>query len=146
VAGAPRPVRRGAAARARAPRGANRAAVLGVIGERPGVSARELAAASGVGRGTLYALLRTLTQRGEIETQQLPSGHTGYTLAATATTAAPPPAPSTQPDIPSDSATTPAPAASRQDHHTTATPTASDDVTAAAPSSEKRPDDATDTE
>jgi DNA-binding IclR family transcriptional regulator len=57
--------------------------VLGVIGERPGVSARELAAASGVAGGTLYALLRTLGQRGEIDQQQLPSGHTGYTLAAT---------------------------------------------------------------
>src|SRR4051794_22113547 len=44
-------------ARARAPRGANRAAVLAVVRERPGVTARELAAASDVTGGTLYALL-----------------------------------------------------------------------------------------
>ena len=106
--------RRSAAARGRAPRGANRAAVLGVIGERPGVSARELAAASGVGRGTLYALLRTLTEQGEIATQQLPSGHTGYTRA-TPPPAAPSPAPSTPPDRRPDSAATPAPAAGRQE-------------------------------
>jgi DNA invertase Pin-like site-specific DNA recombinase len=81
--------RRGADARGRAPRGANRAAVLRVIGERPGVSARELATASGVGGGTLYALLRTLTEHGEIEKQQLPSGYVGYTLAATPTTTNP---------------------------------------------------------
>jgi hypothetical protein len=62
--------------------------VLGVIGERPGVSARELAASSGVTGGTLYALLRTLAERGEIDKQELPSGHTGYTLAASSTTAA----------------------------------------------------------
>src|SRR4051812_31666349 len=41
----------------RAPRGANRAAVLAVVRERPGVTARELAAASGATGGTLYALL-----------------------------------------------------------------------------------------
>src|SRR3954468_8879296 len=40
----------------RSPRGANRAAVLGVLGERPGVSASELAAATGVARPVLYAL------------------------------------------------------------------------------------------
>src|SRR3954453_10209370 len=45
----------------RPPRGANRAAVLGVLGERPGASTSELAAASGVARPVLYALLKTLT-------------------------------------------------------------------------------------
>ena len=89
--------RRGAGARGRAPRGANRTAVLEVIGERPGVSARELAAASGVGGGTLYALLRTLAERGEIDKQQLPSGYAGYTLAATPTTTDPSAAADTPP-------------------------------------------------
>src|SRR4051794_30840759 len=41
----------------RAPRGANRAAVLAVLAERPGVSANELSNASGVKRPVLYALL-----------------------------------------------------------------------------------------
>jgi hypothetical protein len=138
--------RRSAAVRGRAPRGANRAAVLGVIGERPGVSARELAAASGVGRGALYALLRTLTERGEIATQQLPSGHTGYTRA-TPPPAAPSPAPSTPPDTRPDSAATPAPAASRRQHDTNASPTSGDEVTAdEARSGETSPQAATDSQ
>jgi hypothetical protein len=58
--------------------------VLGVIGERPGVTARELAAASGVTGGTLYSLLRTLTQQGALEKRQLPGGATGYVVAASA--------------------------------------------------------------
>src|SRR6188472_3688158 len=50
----------------RAPRGANRAAVLRVLEERPGVSVPELAAASSVQRTVLYPLLKTLEQRGEV--------------------------------------------------------------------------------
>jgi IclR helix-turn-helix domain len=68
----------------RAPRGANRAAVLRVTGERPGVTAPELAAASGVTGGTLYSLLRTLTERGTLEKRELPGGQTGYTVVASA--------------------------------------------------------------
>jgi DNA-binding IclR family transcriptional regulator len=58
--------------------------VLGVIGERPGVTARELAAASGVTGGTLYSLLRTLTEQGALEKRELPGGQTGYVVAASA--------------------------------------------------------------
>ena len=65
----------------RAPRGANRAAVLGVLAERPGVSVSELTTAAGVARPVLYALLKTLEERGEITKEQLPSGTTGYRLA-----------------------------------------------------------------
>ena len=68
-------------ARRRAPRGANRAAVLRVIGERPGVTARELAAASQVTGGTLYSLLRRLADDGTVEKRELPGGQTGYALA-----------------------------------------------------------------
>src|SRR4051812_2622635 len=64
----------------RAPRGANRAAVLAVVRERPGVTASELAAASGVTGGTLYALLRRLTEQGELAKRQLPGGQTGYAI------------------------------------------------------------------
>ena len=67
--------------RRRAPRGANRAAVLRVIGERPGVTARELAAASQVTGGTLYTLLRRLTDDGTVEKRELPGGQGGYALA-----------------------------------------------------------------
>jgi hypothetical protein len=70
-------------ARARAPRGANRAAVLAVVRERPGVSASELAAASGVTGGTLYALLRRLTDQGELAKRELPGGQTGYAIVGT---------------------------------------------------------------
>jgi hypothetical protein len=66
---------------ARAPRGANREAVLAVVRERPGVTANELAAASGVTGGTLYALLRRLTEQGELAKRELPGGQTGYALA-----------------------------------------------------------------
>src|SRR4051794_12015979 len=65
----------------RAPRGANRAAVLRVLEERPGVSVSELATAAGVGRTVLYSLLRTLQGRGEVAREQLPGGATGYRLA-----------------------------------------------------------------
>jgi hypothetical protein len=68
-------------AETRAPRGANREAVLAVVRERPGVTARELAAASGVTGGTLYSLLARLTARGELAKRDLPGGQTGYALA-----------------------------------------------------------------
>jgi len=80
------------AARQRAPRGANREAVLRVVAERPGVTTRELVAASGVKRGSLSALLRTLTQRGDLEKCALPGGQTGYALAASAASGEQPPA------------------------------------------------------
>lgn len=66
---------------ARAPRGANRAAVLRVAGERPGVSVAELSSAAGVGKSVLYNLLRALEQCGELVREQLPGGATGYRLA-----------------------------------------------------------------
>jgi hypothetical protein len=60
----------------RAPRGANRAAVLKVLADRPGVSATELSSASGVAKPVLYNLLKTLKQRGEIREETLPAGTT----------------------------------------------------------------------
>jgi hypothetical protein len=90
-----------AAGRKRAPRGANRAAVLEVIAERPGVTARELAAASRVTGGTLYALLRRLTVEGTVGKRELPDGHTGYALTASGAEAQPTDA---QPDTATTSA------------------------------------------
>ena len=55
---------------------------LRVIEERPGVTAAELSVASGVHRGTLSALLRTLVDRGELEKRPLTGGRTGYARAA----------------------------------------------------------------
>ena len=79
--------------------------MLRVVGERPGVTTRELAAASGVRGGTLYALLRTLTQRGELEKRELPGGQTGHVLAAS------PPAAAAPPPTPATTVTEPIPAA-----------------------------------
>jgi hypothetical protein len=67
-------------ARRRAARGANREAVLAVVRERPGVTTRELAAASGVTGGTLYSLLSRLNEQGELAKRELPGGQTGYAL------------------------------------------------------------------
>jgi hypothetical protein len=91
--------RPGEPARWRAPRSADREAVLRVVAERPGVTTRELAAASGVEGDTLSALLRTLTQRGELGQRALPDGQTGYALRASAASCEPPPA---EPDARTD--------------------------------------------
>jgi DNA-binding transcriptional ArsR family regulator len=62
----------------RAPRGANRAAVLGVLAERPGVEIAELSAASGVSKPVLYNLLKSLEEKSEVGREELPGGRTGY--------------------------------------------------------------------
>lgn len=66
--------------RKRAPRGANREAVLQVVGERPGITASELAAASGVAKPTLYTLLSSLTKQDVLQRQELPGGQSGYRI------------------------------------------------------------------
>jgi hypothetical protein len=52
-----------------------------VLAERPGVSASDLASASGAARTVLYALLKRLEQSGEVAREQMPGGTTGYRLA-----------------------------------------------------------------
>jgi DNA-binding PadR family transcriptional regulator len=114
--------------------------VLRVIGERPGITARELAAASQVTGGTLYALLRRLTDEGALETRELPGGRAGYALAATAPAAAQPAV--SQPQA----ATTQAPAAaesraaagSEQDR---AVSTPTDDAARAVPTEAQQGED-----
>ncbi len=66
--------------RKRAPRGANREAVLRAARERPGATAAELADVSGVDRSTLNALLARLVKAGELQTRELPTGRAGYVL------------------------------------------------------------------
>jgi sugar-specific transcriptional regulator TrmB len=87
---APEPARR-RPAKPRAPRGANREAVLRALEERPGASASELAAASGVDRTALYPLLSRLAERGEVSKEELPGGATGYRLVREEPTAFPRP-------------------------------------------------------
>lgn len=64
--------------RKRAPRGANREAVLRAAQQRPGATSAELAAVSEVEPNTLKALLTRLVKAGELQTRALPTGRTGY--------------------------------------------------------------------
>lgn len=70
-----------AGSRKRAPRGANRQAVLRALQERPGASSGELAAVSGVEHNTLQSLLARLVRDGELEKHELPNGRMGYALS-----------------------------------------------------------------
>ena len=70
--------------RPRAPRGANRQAVLRTVAARPGLTLRELTSSTGVKPSSLPPLLRTLTLRGELEKLRLPDGQMGYVLARSA--------------------------------------------------------------
>ena len=74
----PRAVSLGSATRPRAP---NRERVLAAVRERSGASAAEIAAASGVERSVLYALLTKLVRTRELTKEHVPDGRTGYSLA-----------------------------------------------------------------
>jgi len=66
----------------RAPRGANREAILSVVGERPGVSAAEIADVTKISRAVTYNTLAKLVAQGRLEKTELPGGQTGYKPAA----------------------------------------------------------------
>ena len=102
----------------RAPRGANREAVLRVLGERPGVSASELAGASGVDRSVLYGLLGRLVQRGEVTKEALPDGSHGYSLPRQGA----PPAPARGPQAEAEAEGESPPEAAAQDASAPAEP------------------------
>jgi DNA-binding transcriptional ArsR family regulator len=63
---------------ARARRGANREAILAVVRDRPGVSAGEIAQATGIARSTLSPTLSRLVAAGTVERTELPSGRVGF--------------------------------------------------------------------
>ncbi len=69
-----RPTQRGK----RAARGANRDAILALVGERPGVTAGEVAEATGIARSTVAATLARLASVGAVERVQLPGGGVGF--------------------------------------------------------------------
>jgi DNA-binding transcriptional ArsR family regulator len=73
-----RPARRQSPPRKRAARGANRDAVLAVVRERPGVSAGEIAQATGIARSTVAATLARLVDAEAIERTRLPGGGVGF--------------------------------------------------------------------
>jgi DNA-binding transcriptional ArsR family regulator len=91
----------------RAPRGANRAAVLKAVSERPGASASELAAASGVSRPVVYNLLKSLTERGELVRRELPGGVAGYAPTPEPSAFGPSAAPAVADDAPAAGAHAP---------------------------------------
>jgi len=67
--------------RSRAPRGENVRKVRETIAERPGATAGEVAAATGMGRATAATTLGKLARDGELERTTLPSGRVGFRLA-----------------------------------------------------------------
>ena len=73
----------------RAPRGANREAILKLVGERPGVSAAEISDVTKIKRAVTYNTLSKLVEQGQLAKTELPGGQTGYQPA--------PPAPETPP-------------------------------------------------
>ena len=64
--------------RPRAPRGQNKAAVFGVIAERPGVTVTEVAQVTGITKPLIYNTTRAGVERGELERVALPGGQQGF--------------------------------------------------------------------
>jgi hypothetical protein len=87
------PAKRRKPARARAPRGANRAAVRAALETMPGATVAEISAASGVGRAQAYAILRAGVEKGELKLVELAAGQMGYRVAVEPETAFPAPEP-----------------------------------------------------
>jgi DNA-binding transcriptional ArsR family regulator len=71
--------------RRRARPGANRAAILAVVRERPGVSAGEIAQATGLARSTVSTTLSRAAAAAEVERTQLPGGGVGFRPVAETT-------------------------------------------------------------
>lgn len=62
----------------RAPRGQNRAAIMGLIGERPGVSAAQIASSTKIGKATVATFLSKAKKAGEVQSDPQVKG--GYRL------------------------------------------------------------------
>ena len=78
--------------RRRAPAGANRAAILAVVRERPGVTAAEIAQTTGIARATVYSTIARLADTGAVERTEPPSGSVGFRAAPEPDASAPLPA------------------------------------------------------
>ena len=74
-------------ARQRAPRGHNLRRIRKIIGERPGATAGEISAATGIARPTVAATLGKLVRSGELERSELPAGGVGFRRTREATAA-----------------------------------------------------------
>jgi hypothetical protein len=86
-----RGARAGQAVRASGPsaprvrRGENKAAVFGVIGERPGVTVSEIAQVTGIAKPLVNNTTRAGVERGELERVALPGGLSGFRPAQAST-------------------------------------------------------------
>jgi sugar-specific transcriptional regulator TrmB len=69
-------------ARTRAPRGANREAILSIVVERPGTTAAEISDVTKISRAVTYNTLAKLIEQGKLEKTELPGGQTGYKAVA----------------------------------------------------------------
>jgi hypothetical protein len=65
----------------RAKRGQNKAAVFGVIAERPGVTVTEIAQVTGIAKPLIYNTTRAGVERGELERVALLAGQHGFKMA-----------------------------------------------------------------
>jgi CRP-like cAMP-binding protein len=73
--------RRGGSAARRRPRaapGANRDAIVALARERPGVTAGEISAATGIARATVSSTVARLATSGALERTELPGGGVGF--------------------------------------------------------------------
>ena len=79
-ASAPRGRARSASRRSRprAPRGQNKAAVYGVITDRPGVTVTEIAEVTRIAKPLIYNTTRAGVERGELDRVALPGGQQGF--------------------------------------------------------------------
>ena len=84
---APRAASKGTSARkqrTRAPRGANREAIVSLVNERPGVSAGEISDVTKISKAVTYNTLAKLVEQGKLAKTELPGGQTGYKPATAA--------------------------------------------------------------
>jgi hypothetical protein len=68
----------------RAKRGQNKAAVFGVIADRPGVTVTEIAQVTRIAKPLIYNTTRAGVERGELERVALPGGQHGFKMAQAA--------------------------------------------------------------
>jgi Fic family protein len=91
----------------RAPRGENLRRIRDAVEQRPGASAGEVAAATGIGRATVASTLAKLARAGELEKTPLPGGGLGYRRSRDRPAEQPASTPGpdeSQPEAPSDAA------------------------------------------
>jgi Fic family protein len=66
----------------RAPRGENLRRIREAVEQRPGATAGEVAAATGIARATVASTLGKLARAGELDKTELPGGGVGYRAAS----------------------------------------------------------------